>query len=136
MVFVTVPSSLVRYREATVTRLMERLSLRVIVLAAWCVAGGLGVVAPACAGAGDAPPRDFSHVAADHALHMFGAAGHGSPARQRAIRHGRTGSRHLPSSPSAMVVPVRSIDWVLRTSARRVDVPVRHLLLNLAAPRA
>jgi hypothetical protein len=115
---------------------MARLSFRVIALAAWFVVAALtlGITAPV--GAGDALANAASDVAADHAPQGLLAVGPGTHARHRAIRHGRTGSRQLPSSQSSVMVTARSNDWAVTMNARRVHVPARHLLLNLIAPRA
>jgi hypothetical protein len=115
---------------------MPRLSFRGIALAAWFVVAALtlGITAPV--GAGDTQANAESYVAADHALPGLLALGHGTPARHRAIRHGRTGSRQLPTSQSSVIVTARLNDWAVRMNARRVHVAARHLLTTLIAPRA
>jgi hypothetical protein len=111
-------------------------SIRTIALAAWCVLAALTLGAVTPIADCDSPPCGATQVEADHAPHAIVAVGHAPHARQRGIRHHRTGSRQLSSSQSATVVPARLNGPASRMGARHVRVPARHLLLHLIAPRA
>ena len=110
--------------------------MRAITVAAWCVVAALTLAAATPIGDCDSPPSSAAQVETDHAPHAVVAVGHAPHARHRAIRHGRTGSRHLVPLQSVPVVPARLDASASRMNQRHVQVPARHLLLNLIAPRA